>query len=236
MWRSRTGPAPAAGSGSVAPGWAKRSPASGWHQPGGDAQQRGFARAVAPDQADAVAGRDRQPRAGKQRRGPEGQADVLQQKQRRRPYPVIWRLSAEDFHLPGRPRLTVRDRSAMTGAAEAMLPAPRSASPGEDAGSQIGGSAADSEVAAGFDCCRTEKLPVQLAGDAIPAQPPTERIRLSSNSGGGQVSSVEIVDRDAAVLCREIIGHREGAVGEIARAIVEDGAKRVAGIASRHVL
>ena len=49
----------------------------GLHQPGGDAQQGRFARTVAPDEADPVAGRDRQSRAGKQRRRTEGQADVL---------------------------------------------------------------------------------------------------------------------------------------------------------------
>ena len=53
----------------------------GLDEPGGDAQQGRFARAVAPDEADPVAGRDGQPRAGKQRRHPEGEADVLQQKQ-----------------------------------------------------------------------------------------------------------------------------------------------------------
>ena len=53
----------------------------GLHQPGGDAQQCRFAGTVAPDQADPVAGGDGQPRAGKQRRHTEGQADVLQQKQ-----------------------------------------------------------------------------------------------------------------------------------------------------------
>jgi hypothetical protein len=45
--------------------------------PGGDAQQSRFARAVAPDQADPVAGCNRQSRAGKQWRHTEGEADVL---------------------------------------------------------------------------------------------------------------------------------------------------------------
>ena len=49
----------------------------GLDQPGGDAQQRRFAGAVAPDQADPVAGCNGQRRAGKQRRRTEGQADVL---------------------------------------------------------------------------------------------------------------------------------------------------------------
>ena len=60
------------------------APGIGLDQVGGDAQQGGLAGAVASDQADAVARRDRQPGAGQQRHGPEGQADVLEQERRRR--------------------------------------------------------------------------------------------------------------------------------------------------------
>ena len=49
----------------------------GLYQPGGDAQQCRFARAVAPDQTDPVAGCNRQHRAGKQRHHTEAEADVL---------------------------------------------------------------------------------------------------------------------------------------------------------------
>ena len=66
----------------VAPGWTKRRPASGCDQAGGDAQQGGLAGAVAPDQADAVTGGHRQSSAGEDRRGAEGQVDVLQQEGR----------------------------------------------------------------------------------------------------------------------------------------------------------
>src|SRR6202011_2445043 len=48
----------------------------GLYQSGGDAQQSRFARTVPPDQADPVAGCNRQSRAGKQRRCTEGQTDV----------------------------------------------------------------------------------------------------------------------------------------------------------------
>ena len=48
----------------------------GLYQSGGYAQQGRFAGAVAPDEADPVAGRDGQARAGQERRRPEGQADV----------------------------------------------------------------------------------------------------------------------------------------------------------------
>ncbi len=54
----------------------------GLHQAGGDAQQGGLAGAVAPDQADAVAGGNRQAGAGQQRRGAECQVDVLEQQGR----------------------------------------------------------------------------------------------------------------------------------------------------------
>jgi hypothetical protein len=54
-------------------------PGIGLHQPGRYAQQGGFAGAIAPDQADPVAGRNGQLRAGKQGRVPQGHADVLQQ-------------------------------------------------------------------------------------------------------------------------------------------------------------
>ncbi len=50
----------------------------GLYQSGGYVQQGRFAGAVAPDEADPVAGRDGQARAGQERRRPEGQADVLQ--------------------------------------------------------------------------------------------------------------------------------------------------------------
>jgi hypothetical protein len=52
----------------------------GLHQPGRNAQQGGLAPAVAPDQADSIAGRDGQLRASKQRRNSKGDTDVLQQK------------------------------------------------------------------------------------------------------------------------------------------------------------
>ena len=51
------------------------------HQAGGNAQQGGLAGAVAADQAQPIAGGDRQTRAGQNGRGPEAEADVLQQKQ-----------------------------------------------------------------------------------------------------------------------------------------------------------
>ena len=51
------------------------------HQAGGDAQQGGLARAVAPDQAQPVAGRDRQSGAGQHRCGAKTEADILQQEQ-----------------------------------------------------------------------------------------------------------------------------------------------------------
>ena len=50
--------------------------------PGRNAQQPGFAGAVAPDQADPVASRNGQLRAGKQGRDPKCHDNVLQQKQR----------------------------------------------------------------------------------------------------------------------------------------------------------
>jgi hypothetical protein len=59
-------------------------PRIGLHQSGRNAQQGGLAGAVAPDQANPVAGRNGQLRAGKQRRNPKGDTDVLQQKQRGR--------------------------------------------------------------------------------------------------------------------------------------------------------
>jgi hypothetical protein len=49
----------------------------GLHQPGRNAQQGRLAGAVAPDQADPVAGRNGQLRAGKQGRNPKGDTDVL---------------------------------------------------------------------------------------------------------------------------------------------------------------
>ena len=52
--------------------------AVGLDQPGGDLEQGRLARAVAADQADALAGRDRQLDAGEQRRAAEGQRDVLE--------------------------------------------------------------------------------------------------------------------------------------------------------------
>jgi hypothetical protein len=52
----------------------------GLYQPGGDAQQCRLTGAVSPDQADPVAGCHGQSRAGKQRRCPEGYADVPKQK------------------------------------------------------------------------------------------------------------------------------------------------------------
>ena len=52
--------------------------AIGLHRSGGDLQERGFARAVAADQADALALADRQLRAFQQRRAAEGEVDVLQ--------------------------------------------------------------------------------------------------------------------------------------------------------------
>jgi hypothetical protein len=51
----------------------------GLYQPGGDAQQGGLAGTVATNQADPVAGCNGESRARKQRRCPEGQADVLKQ-------------------------------------------------------------------------------------------------------------------------------------------------------------
>ena len=58
--------------------------AVGLDQAGGDLQQRRFARAVAADQADALARRHRQFDARQQRRAAEGQRDVFQLDQRRR--------------------------------------------------------------------------------------------------------------------------------------------------------
>ncbi len=58
--------------------------AVGLDQAGGDLQQRRFARAVAADQADALARRHRQLDARQQRRAAEGQRDVFQLDQRRR--------------------------------------------------------------------------------------------------------------------------------------------------------
>jgi hypothetical protein len=51
------------------------------NQSGGNAQQGRFAGAVAGHEADPVAGRDGQTCAGKQRRHPKGETDVLQQEQ-----------------------------------------------------------------------------------------------------------------------------------------------------------
>jgi len=62
----------------VAPGCAKRSPASGY-QPGGDALQGGLAGTVATNQADPIAGCNGESRAGKRRRCHETQADLLKQ-------------------------------------------------------------------------------------------------------------------------------------------------------------
>ena len=50
----------------------------GLRQPGGDLQQGGFARAVAPDQADAVPGRDPEFRPRQQRRGAESQGNIFE--------------------------------------------------------------------------------------------------------------------------------------------------------------
>jgi len=59
-------------------------PGIGLRQPGRNAQQGGLAGAIAPDQADPVAGHNGQLRAGKQGCDPKGHDDVLQQKQRGR--------------------------------------------------------------------------------------------------------------------------------------------------------
>ena len=56
----------------------------GGQQAGGDAQQARFAAAVASDQADTVAGADRERGAGQQWRGAEGEGDVLEGEQRGR--------------------------------------------------------------------------------------------------------------------------------------------------------
>ena len=53
------------------------------HQARGDPQQGRFAGAVAADQADPVAGGNRQTGTGQQRRGAEGEGDVLQREKRR---------------------------------------------------------------------------------------------------------------------------------------------------------
>src|SRR5436190_12978578 len=55
----------------------------GVYQPGRNPQQGRFSGAVAADETDPVAGGNGQSRASEQRRCPEGQADVLQHKQRR---------------------------------------------------------------------------------------------------------------------------------------------------------
>ena len=65
-------------------GLGKSAAAIRLHQTRGNPQQRGLARAVAPHEAQPIAGGDRQTGAGKYRRGPEAEADVLQQKQGRR--------------------------------------------------------------------------------------------------------------------------------------------------------
>ena len=65
-------------------GLSEAIPRIGLHQPGRNAQQGRLAGAVAPDQADPVAGRNGQLRAGKQRHNPKGDTDVLQEKQRER--------------------------------------------------------------------------------------------------------------------------------------------------------
>ncbi len=81
--RSPSGRAPAADSAGAR--WAARSafPPSALASPGGDLQQRRLARAVAPDQRDPVARRNRQFRALEQRRAAERQADVSQLQLRR---------------------------------------------------------------------------------------------------------------------------------------------------------
>ena len=66
----------------VAPGWAKRVPRSAFHRAGGDLQQCRFARAVAADQADALAFADGKLGAFEQRRAAEGEVDVLQGEKR----------------------------------------------------------------------------------------------------------------------------------------------------------
>ena len=72
-----------ADSGSVAPGCAKRVPRSASTSSGGDLEQGRLARAVAADQAHALALADRQLGAFEQRRAAEGEVDVLQGEQRR---------------------------------------------------------------------------------------------------------------------------------------------------------
>ena len=59
------------------------------YQPGRNAQQRGFAGAIAPDQADPVASRNGQLRAGKQGCDPKGHDNFLQQKQLK-----LWKVHA----------------------------------------------------------------------------------------------------------------------------------------------
>ena len=52
----------------------------GLHQTGRNSQQRGFSRTVAPDEADAITRGNGQSRARQQRRGTEGETDILQKK------------------------------------------------------------------------------------------------------------------------------------------------------------
>ena len=54
----------------------------GLDQPGGDLQERRLAGAVPADQAQALAGADRQLGAGQQRRAAKGEADVLKEEKR----------------------------------------------------------------------------------------------------------------------------------------------------------
>ena len=56
----------------------------GLDQPGGDLEERRLARAVPPDQAEPLAGADREPGAGQERRAAEGEADVLEEEEGRR--------------------------------------------------------------------------------------------------------------------------------------------------------
>ena len=73
-----TDPAPAAGSGRWRRCAARARRASGSSEPGGDLQQRRFARAVAADEGEPVALAHLQPRIDEERRAAEGQADVAE--------------------------------------------------------------------------------------------------------------------------------------------------------------
>ena len=74
--------------------------AVGLDQPGRDLEQGRFARAVAADQRHALAGRDRQLRAGQQRRAAEGERDVFELQKRRSHVAMLCDLSCD---LPPRP-------------------------------------------------------------------------------------------------------------------------------------